>query len=119
MITSGKLKRNENYVNKKRKSPYNYETDDLVMIRNFDSGPGKLAPVYKGPYRILKKLRHDRFVVGDVDGFQLSQKPYTGVWEAAHLKSWRSTCDSKCNPNDTKLNQSTSDSDVDNISVTS
>lgn len=82
-------KYNEEYVNRKRKPAYCYETDDFVMIKNFETGPGKLAPAYKGPYRVIKKLRNDRYVVGDVEGFPLSQKPYTGVWEAANLKPWR------------------------------
>lgn len=39
----------------------------------------KLIPKYKGPYVIKKVLDHDRYVVADVDGFQLTQRPYTGV----------------------------------------
>lgn len=80
---------NEEYVNKKRKPAYRYNSDDLVMIRNFETGPEKLAPAYKGPYKIIKTLRNDRYVIDDIEGFQMSQKPYTGVWEAAHLKPYR------------------------------
>lgn len=70
---------NENYVNKRQNPAYRYETDNLVMIRNFEAGPGKLAPTYKGPYKITRQLRNDRYVISDVEEFQLSQKPYTGV----------------------------------------
>lgn len=82
-------KYNEEYVNKKRKPAHNYETDDLVMVKNFETGPGKLAPAYRGPYKVIKKLRNDRYIIGDMEGLQLSQKSYKGTWEAVNIKPWR------------------------------
>jgi len=39
----------------------------------------KLVPKFKEPYVVKKVLDHDRYVVADVDGFQLMQRPYSGV----------------------------------------
>lgn len=78
---------------KKRKAPHVYAVDDLVMIRNYDSTPGvskKLIPAFKGPYKIEKVLRNNRYVVADVPGFQNTQRPYSGVWEPANMRPWLS-----------------------------
>jgi len=83
---------NEQYVNRKRKSASEYEIGDLEIIRNFDSTTGisnKLKPAYKGPYCVKKRLRNNRYVLADVEGLQLSQRPYLGVWESANMKPWR------------------------------
>lgn len=37
------------------------------------------TPKYTGTYVIISGLDNDRYVVGDVPGHQLSQKPYQGV----------------------------------------
>lgn len=82
---------NQKYYNKKHKKPHKYEVDDFIMIRNFVSTPGvplKLVPKFKGPYRVLKVLRNDRYVIGDLENHQVSQKPYCGVWEAANMRPW-------------------------------
>lgn len=83
--------RNENFVNKKRKQPTIYKSGDLVMIRNFQVGVGesrKLTPKFKGPYKIVKVLRNDRYIVADVEGFQKTNKPYQGVWECSNIRPW-------------------------------
>lgn len=85
-------KRNESIVNRKRKKPYHYEKGDLIMIRNFDNTAGasrKLIPQFKGPYKIVKCLRHDHYVVADEDGYQNTQRPYRGVWQACNMRPWR------------------------------
>lgn len=69
----------KNVYNKKHIEARKYEINDLVMIKNFDVTPGishKLIPKFKGPYRIIKTLKSDRYVVGDIEGFQAFQKPY-------------------------------------------
>lgn len=84
---------NKKYFDGKRKKPYQYEVDDLVVIRNFDSTVGsarKLIPQYKGPYRVIKKLRNDRYVLSDLENFQVTQKPYVGTWEVSNMKPWHS-----------------------------
>ncbi|KZC03821.1 Pro-Pol polyprotein [Dufourea novaeangliae] len=82
---------NEKYYNSKRKIPRKYNEGDLVMIRNFNSTPGaskKLLPQFKGPYKIMKELRNDRYIIADVEGFQNSQRAYEGVWEAKNIRPW-------------------------------
>lgn len=64
---------NENYYNKHRQKQLEYELGGLVMIKNFENTPGvskKLIPRFKGPYEVVTKLRNDRYVVADVEGFQ-------------------------------------------------
>jgi len=84
---------NKNYYDKKRKTPHKYEIGDYVMLRNFDTTIGtskKLIPRFKGPYKIIKELRNNRYVVADIEGHQASQRPYQGVWEPANMRPWRS-----------------------------
>lgn len=59
------------------------------MIRNVDNTPGinkKFIPKYKGPYVIKNVLDHDRYIVTDIGGFQLSQIPYTGIISVNQLR---------------------------------
>lgn len=82
---------NQKYYDKKHKTAHKYEIDGFVMIRNFVSTPGapvKLVHKFKGTYRVLKVLRNDRYVVGDLENHQVSQKLYCGVWEAANMRPW-------------------------------
>lgn len=81
-------------TNKKRKPAHEYNNGDLVLIRNFDSTPGvskKLIPQFKGPYKITKCMRNNRYVVADVEGCQNTRKPYVGVWEAQNVRPWIDT----------------------------
>ncbi|XP_036145206.1 uncharacterized protein LOC105831336 isoform X1 [Monomorium pharaonis] len=90
---------NKTYVDKKRKKPHEYAEGDSVMVRNFESTPGtphKLIPQFRGPYKVIKKLRNNRYVVADVDGHQVTQRPYQGVWEPANMRPWKRT-DSETN----------------------
>ena len=78
---------NKRYYYKKRKPPFEYKIGDLVAIKNFDSTPGvahKLIPRFK----VIKELRNNRYVVADLKGIQLSQKPYQRVWEPANMRPW-------------------------------
>ena len=83
---------NKNYFDHKRKAPRKYQSGDYVMILNADStprAPKKLLPVSKGPYEIIKVLRNDRYVVKDIENFQVTQRPYIGTWEACNIRPWR------------------------------
>lgn len=67
----------------------NSKPEYLVLVRNFDSTPGvskKLIPKFKGPYKITKCLKNNRYVIADGEDFQNAQKPYVGVWEARNIK---------------------------------
>jgi len=82
-------KENERTYNKKRKAPNLYKEGEYVMIRNIDNTPGvneKFIPKCKGPYIIKKILDHDRYIVTDIEGFQLSQTPYTGTISVDQLR---------------------------------
>ena len=85
---------NKRYYDKKRKSANVYNVGDYVMIFNNDTTPGvnkKLLPMFKGPYVIVivkKMLDHDRYIVEDIDGFQVTQKPYSGTCAASQMKPY-------------------------------
>ena len=73
---------NEILYNKKRKEATAYNVGDYVMIKNVDTTAGtnkKLLPKFKGPYEVTKILDHDIYIVEDIEGFQVTQIPYSGV----------------------------------------
>jgi len=82
---------NKRVYDRKHKPAHKYQVGDKVMIRNFTNSPGtsqKLVPKFKGPYQIDRVLRNDRYIIKDVEGFQLSQTPYRGTWEASNIRPW-------------------------------
>lgn len=82
---------NKRIYDSRHKVAREYQLGDKVMIRNYDSTPGapqKLIPRFKGPYQIDRVLRNDHYVLKDVEGFQLSQVPYKGTWEAKNMRPW-------------------------------
>ncbi|XP_043263516.1 uncharacterized protein LOC122403828 [Colletes gigas] len=88
---------NKSVFDKKHKKPYVYKLGDYVMIKNVVTTPGinqKLLPKYKGPYVIDKVLRMDRYLIKDIEGFQLSAKPFSGVFSPDRMKLWIG--DSEC-----------------------
>ena len=61
------------------------------MIKNVDTMVGvnkKLIPQYKGPCVIASVLDNDRYIVKDVEGFQVTQIPYNGVVSPARMKMY-------------------------------
>jgi len=82
---------NQRSYNRRHKIAKKYQVGDKVMIRNFDSTLGvspKLIPRFKGPYQVDRVLRNDRYIIRDVEGFQLTQTPYRGTWEASNIRPW-------------------------------
>ena len=80
---------NETYYKNKRKRATTYKVGDYVVITNTDVTPGvnkKLIPKFKGPYIVKTVLDNDRYVVSDIEGFQITQLPYTGTVSADHMK---------------------------------
>lgn len=38
-----------------------------MVVKNFETtGGGKLTPAYRDPYKVVRKLRNDRYVITDV-----------------------------------------------------
>jgi len=73
---------NKKQYNLRRKIAREYKVGDYVEIRNIETTPHvnkKLLPKFKGSYVVKKILDHDRYVLTDVEGFQLTQRPYTRV----------------------------------------
>lgn len=82
---------NKRCVDKKRRPATLYSVGDYVMVRNFDSHSGvsrKLIPRYRGPFRVTKVLANDRYMLGDVEGFQQSRAPYSGIWAVGNIRPW-------------------------------
>lgn len=82
---------NEELYNKRRKKATIYSIGDLVMIKNVDTTPGvnkKFIPKYKGPYEVTKVLDKDRYIVSDVEGFQITQLPYVGTIAVDQMKKY-------------------------------
>lgn len=82
---------NEIQYNSKRKAPTIYKENDYVMIKNVDMTVGqnkKLIPKFRGPYVVRKVLDRDRYIVSDIEGFQLTQRPYEGIVGSDRMKMW-------------------------------
>lgn len=85
-------KYNEERVNAKRKVSHIYSEGDLVTITNVDTTIGvshKCIPTTKGPYKVVKALGNDRYIIQDVPGFQVTQKPFEGVFDVNRLSPWQ------------------------------
>lgn len=68
-----------------------YSAGDYVMIKNVDTTAGvnkKFIPKFKGPYVVKKVLDCDRYVIEDIDGFQVTQLPYNGVVAPDNMKPY-------------------------------
>ncbi|EFN68705.1 hypothetical protein EAG_08099, partial [Camponotus floridanus] len=83
--------KNETRYNLRRRPTRGYNVGDYVEIRNIETTPGinkKLIPKFKGPYVIKKVLDHDRYVITDIEGFQLTQRPYTGIFAPDQMRPY-------------------------------
>lgn len=82
---------NEISYNNKRKRATIYKVGDYVVITNTDVTPGvnkKLIPKFKGPYVVKTVLDNDRYIVSDIEGFQITQLPYMGTVSADRMKMY-------------------------------
>lgn len=78
--------------NKKRRTPHVYNDGDLVRVeRQINSNDGKskkLLPRYQGPYRIVKSLSKDRFVIEDTPITRKNNKRYETIVSVDKLRPW-------------------------------
>lgn len=68
---------NKTYRDARHKKPNMYCEGDYV-IQDDHNKPGvntKLKPKYKSPYQIAKSIGSNRYVVKDIPGYNLMQKP--------------------------------------------
>lgn len=83
---------NQNYnkrqIDKKRKKCTNYKEGDFIVLKTGETH--KLAPKYKGPYKIQKILPNDRYVVTDIEGFQIANTPFNSVCSPQNMRKWMS-----------------------------
>lgn len=82
----------------KRKTPHQFNVNDLVMVRKTDfgsgSGPKKLMPKFKGPFKITKVLDNDRYIVQDFR----SSRPSISIVAIDSLKPWITLSDQEYQP---------------------
>lgn len=104
---------NKLIYDKRHKKPHQYKIGDYVMIKNVITTPGlntKLLPKYKGPYVVDTVLDNDRYIIKDIEGFQISQRPFSGVFSPDRMKPWikltkyESESDNDNNDESTKIN---------------
>lgn len=68
-----------------------YKVGDLMLVKVLHHKVGinkKLTPKFKGPYRIKAVLNKKRYVVEDVPGYNVSQKPFNTILSNDKLKPW-------------------------------
>lgn len=88
---------NKELFDARHKAPRRYKEGDYVMIVNTDVTPGinkKLLPKYRGPYEVKKVLPNDRYVIADVDGYQITGIPFEGVFESGRMRPWQESSNS-------------------------
>jgi len=91
-VTNKKLQEyNKTLYDKRHKKNTLYEEGDLVLIKVLQHKPRtntKLASKYNGPYRVKAVLNKNRFVITDIPGYNLTQKPLNTILSADKLKPW-------------------------------
>lgn len=61
------------------------------MIKNIDVSAGinkKLIPKFRGPYEVEKILGNDRYLITDVENFQVTQRPFESVSSPVNMRLW-------------------------------
>lgn len=75
-----------------RKPGKHFNVEEQVLIRAIqnrnDGKSKKLLPRYSGPYVIVERLDHDRYVVADPEGSSRLQRKYHGVVSVDKMKAF-------------------------------
>jgi len=90
-VTEAVRNYNKLHTNNRFKKPSQYKEGEYVLIRITRVVPGespKLKPQYKGPYVITKTLGNNRYVVQDIPGFNLTQRPLNTILSSDRIKRW-------------------------------
>jgi len=105
---------NKQYYDKRHKKPSVYSVGDLVLVRNLQTKVGegkKLKTNYRGPYVISKILNKNRYVVKDIPGFNITQRPYNTILSTDKLKPWIKPIKPTNGDRNKSLNEANSDLD--------
>ncbi|KMQ82351.1 hypothetical protein RF55_23266 [Lasius niger] len=82
---------NKEYKDAHRNKPTIYKEGDYVLVRDTTNKVGvssKLKPKYKGPYLVAKSLGSNRYVIKDIPGFNVTQKPLDTILSSDKIKPW-------------------------------
>ncbi|KYM96589.1 hypothetical protein ALC62_12748 [Cyphomyrmex costatus] len=90
---------NKSYYDKHHKTPSVYKPGDYVLVRDTSNKPEeerKFKTSYKGPYLggnstallVAKALNKNRYVIQDIPGFNVTQKPYNSILSPDRLTFW-------------------------------
>ncbi|XP_045539290.1 uncharacterized protein LOC123722212 [Papilio machaon] len=115
-IETQQLKDAERF-NKHRKCSRKYIVGDLVRISRqvpHDGQSQKLVVKYQGPYRVLKVLEHDRYVVEDTPLSRKGGRRYEGIVAVDKIQPWMSfdrNFDNSTDDDDDEINNSDNRSD--------
>ncbi|XP_018374423.1 PREDICTED: uncharacterized protein LOC108768481 [Trachymyrmex cornetzi] len=90
--TTDKIKEyNKIYFDRSHKAPKKYKAGEYVRVKDDVVKPGeskKLKSDFKGPYMIDKVLPHNRYVVKDIPGFNITPRPYDSIVSPDKLRPW-------------------------------
>lgn len=78
-------------LDSKHSTPKQYKERKLILIENAAPATGqyrKLEPKYRGRYIVKKVLDRDRYLVGDIEGAQGTQRPFLSVFTSDKIKRW-------------------------------
>lgn len=79
------------YFNKRRKSSTKYREGDLVRVERqvpHDGKSQKLVVKYQGPYRVMKVLPNDRFLVEDTPMTRKNGRRYEAIISIDKMQPW-------------------------------
>ena len=79
---------NQSYRNKHCKVNTKYQEGDYVLIRAVPTvgENNKLKCKFKGPYVVAKVLDYNRYFLTDIEGYQCSNRRFTGIFDPVNMK---------------------------------